>query len=262
MSLILTTVDAMGTATLTLNRPEVHNAINEELVTTLTSELRRVDADPKVRVVVITATGRSFSAGVDLEKLRRIHQATAEEMLHDTGVVSNMLETLDTLSKPTIAQVQGAAFAGGIGLIACCDIAVAAAGAIFGITEVRVGLAPIILNSYLIRRIGMANTRRYTLTGERFDAREAQAMGLISEVTHAEFLPALVARYASQLRRGSPVALAATKFSLSELARADVAPPMNELVKRLTALRQGPEAREGTTAFLEKRPPNWIKETS
>jgi len=257
MSLVLTHIDPDGTATLTLNRPEVHNAMNEELVATLTAELRRVEADPAVRLVVIAATGRSFSAGIDLSKLQRMHHATPEEMLADTVAVSQMLATLDKLAKPTIAKVQGAAFAGGIGLIACCDVAIASAGALFGVTEVRIGLAPLVLNPYLVRRIGMAATRRYTLTGERFDAREAQSMGLVCEVVHAEQLAPTVAKYADLFRRGAPNALATAKAALAELGRAQDGPPPEEMVHRLAVLRQGPEAREGTRAFLEKRSPSW-----
>lgn len=257
MSLVLTHVDVAGTATLTLNRPDVHNAMNEELVATLTAELRSAQANPAVRVIVLAAAGRSFSAGIDLAKLQRMHHATPEEMLADTVAVSTMLETLDTIGKPTIAKVQGAAFAGGIGLIACCDIAVASAGAIFGITEVRIGLAPLVLNPYLIRRIGMAATRRYILTGERFDAREAQAMGLVCEVAHAEHLSALVDKYADLFRRGAPQAITTAKASLTELARVNAGPPIEEMVVRLAAMRQSTEAREGTAAFLEKRKPSW-----
>ena len=260
MSLVLTESGADGTTTLTLNRPEVHNAMNEEVVATLTSALHRAESDPAVRVVVLAAIGRSFSAGVDLEKLERMHRASQEEMLADTGALSGLLETLDTLSKPTIAKVQGAAFGGGIGLIACCDVAVASAGALFGITEVRIGLAPLVLNPYLIRRIGLAATRRYILTGERFDAREAQAMGLVSEVAHAEQLSAVVAKYVDQFRRGGPQALAAAKASVSELGRDPTGPPPDVMVKRLAALRTSPEAREGTSAFLRKRKPAWQTE--
>jgi len=257
MSVVLTSVDAHGTATLTLNRPEVHNALNEEVVALMTSELKRLDADPAVRVVVIAANGRSFSAGVDLAKLQRMHRATPEEMRADTLAVSGMLETLDKLSKPTIAKVQGAAFAGGIGLIVCCDLAVGAAGVIFGITEVRVGLAPLVLNQYLLRRIGAAATRRYILTGERFDAHAARDMGLLADVVQAEHLNASVARFVDQLRRGAPGSLAASKASLAELTHAAGAPPLDELVGRLARLRQGPESREGAAAFLEKRSPSW-----
>lgn len=260
MPVLLTELAGNGALTLSLNRPEVHNAINEELVSALTEELRRADTDPAVRVVVLAAAGRSFSAGIDLEKLRRVHAASPEEMLADTKHTATLMETLDTLSKPTIARVQGAAFAGGVGLIACCDIAVAAAGAIFGITEVRIGLAPLLLNPYFIRRMGFANTRRLILTGERFDAREAQQFGLISEVAHAEHLSALVARHVDLLRRASPDALASAKASLTELGRAGNAPPIDELVGRLARLRHGAAAREGINAFLEKRPPAWAVE--
>lgn len=260
MPVLLTDLANNGALTLTLNRPEVHNAINEELVSALIAELRRAEADPAVRVLVLAAAGRSFSAGIDLDKLRRVHAASSEEMLADTKHTATLMETLDTLSKPTIARVQGAAFAGGVGLIACCDIAVAAAGAIFGITEVRMGLAPLLLNPYLIRRMGFSNTRRLILTGERFDAREAQQMGLISEVTHTEHLSALVAKHVDLLRRASPDALAAAKASVTELGRANSAPSIEELVGRLARLRHGSAAHEGITAFLEKRLPAWAVE--
>ena len=259
MSVLLTRVDTLGTATLTLNRPEVHNALNEELVHALTAELNRLAADAAVRVVVIAAAGRSFSAGVDLEKLQRMHQATPEQMRADTEAVVTMLETLDKFPKPTIGRIHGPAFGGGVGVAICCDLCIASSTVLFGITEVRVGLAPLVMNQYLLRRIGIAATRRYILTGERFDAHTARDIGLVAEVVQAEFLDATIARFVEQLRRGAPSALTAAKASLAELTHPEGTPSLDELVTCLARLRQGEESREGTAAFLEKRPPSWAR---
>jgi methylglutaconyl-CoA hydratase len=259
MSVVLVETDAFGTRTLTINRPEVHNAINEEVVATLTAELQRADTDPAVRVVVLAAAGRSFSAGVDLAKLQRLHSLSADEIRADTRAAWTMVNTLEHLSKPSIARVQGAAFAGGITLITACDIVVASVGALFSISEVRIGLAPLVMSPLLLQRIGMAAMRRYTLTGEKFDAREALAMGLVTEVAHDDQLSVVVARYAQALRLGAPGSLATTKALLNQLGREGATPPFDDMLERIVARRGSAEAREGTSAFLEKRRPAWTQ---
>lgn len=243
-------------ATVTLNRPERHNAFDDKVIAELTEALRAVDADSGARLLVLAAAGKSFSAGADLDWMRRMATYAEAENLADAKRLAALLQTLNFMAKPTIAAVQGAALGGGVGLIAACDIVVARPEAAFGLTEVRLGLIPAVISPYVAQAIGERAARRYFLTGERFDAKTALALGLVTEIS--EDLPASVARFAEMLLAGGPEALAAAKKLIRRVGRGTInAAMIDDTAERIARTRSGPEAREGIAAFFEKRKPSW-----
>ena len=251
---------ASGIATLRLNRPEVHNAFNDALIAELTEALRELDADASVRTVVLAANGPSFSAGADLQWMRRMAGYSPAENEADARALAGLMRTLDRLAKPTVAVVQGAAFGGGVGLVACCDIALAAEHATFALSEVRLGLIPAVISPYVMAAIGARAARRYFLTGERFDAAEARRLGLVQEVVPAADLPQALESVIVALTQGGPVAQAAAKRLVADLSDR---PIDDDVVKdtagRIARIRAGDEGREGVSAFLEKRKPAWVR---
>jgi methylglutaconyl-CoA hydratase len=245
-------------ATVWLNRPEVHNAFDDALIAGLTAELRRLDAAPEAKVVVLAARGQSFSAGADLHWMKRMAQYSEEENLRDAQALANLMRTLHGLRKPTIARVQGAAFGGGVGLVACCDIAVASKEALFCLSEVRLGMIPSVISPYVISAIGQRASQRYFLTAERFDADEAKRIGLVQGVVPAKSLDEAVATMGAHLIKGGPAALAAAKKLIADVSRRPIDDGLVEdTARRIAALRVSPEGREGIAAFLEKRKPEW-----
>lgn len=250
-----------GVASVTLNRPEVHNAFDDALIARLTEALREVGDDPGVRVVVLRGAGKSFSAGADLNWMQRMADYSRTQNLADAMGLAQLLRTLDTLPRPTIAAVHGAAFGGGVGLVAACDIAVAAETSAFSLSEVRLGLIPAVISPYVVAAIGARQARRYFLTAERFDAGEARRMGLVHEVTMADALEARVATIAAELLRGGPGALGAAKNLVAAVSiRPLDTTLMADTARRIADIRAGEEAREGVGAFLEKRKPRWFPE--
>jgi methylglutaconyl-CoA hydratase len=243
-------------ARLILNRPERHNAFDEALIEELTQAIDEAENDPSVRVLVLAANGKSFSAGADLDWMRRMSAYSEEENLADANRLALLLQRLNFIPKPTVAAVQGAALGGGVGLVAACDMAVGTAQAVFGLTEVRIGLIPATIGPYVVQAIGERAARRYFLTGERFDAATARELGLLHEV--AEDLEAAVARHVEALLLGGPEALAATKKLIRRVGRGPInAAMIEDTAARIARARAGGEAREGIAAFFEKRKPNW-----
>jgi methylglutaconyl-CoA hydratase len=248
-----------GVVWLTLDRPEIHNAFDDRLIAALTAELARLGADDAVRVVVLTGAGRSFSAGADLNWMRRTAAYGEAENLADARALAKLMQTLNELAKPTVARVNGTALGGGTGLVACCDLVIASERATFGTTEVRLGLIPAVIGPYVLAAVGPRQARRLMLTGERIGAAEAARLGLVHEVVAAEQLDATVERVVGELLKGSPAALAAAKRLVGDLAGRPVGPDLiDDTAQRIAALRAAPEAREGVGAFLEKRPPGWL----
>lgn len=251
---------AAGVATLTLNRPELHNAFDDALIAALTAALRRLEADPAVRVVVLAANGKSFSAGADLNWMRRMADYTVAQNLDDARGLAELMRTLNALAKPTVARVQGAAYGGGVGLVACCDIAVAADSASFCLSEVRLGLIPAVISPYVVNAIGERQARRYFVSAERFDAAEAQRIGLVHEVVPAAALDAKVSELLATLAGNGPAAMVAAK----DLARAVTRGPLDaamieDTARRIADIRASAEGREGLSAFLGKRRPAWLE---
>lgn len=255
---VLSTVDELGRATLTLNRPEMHNAFDDRLVAQLTDALWRLEADESVRVLLLTGTGKNFCAGADLGWMRRMAEFSFEQNLADAEALAELFRLLHALKKPTIAVVRGAAYGGGVGLVSCCDMAVAATGATFCLSETRLGIIPALISPYLVSAIGVRAAQRYCLSAERFDAAEAHRLGLIHEVADD---PAPVAdRISRALLQCAPQAVVAAKEQVERVAHAKVSLELiQETVQRIATIRASAEGKEGLSAFLEKRPPYWAK---
>jgi methylglutaconyl-CoA hydratase len=255
---LLIHLDSRGVATVTLNRPDLHNAFDDRLIAELTEALRGLQADPAVRLVVLTGAGKSFSAGADLNWMKRMALYSEAENRRDAEALALLMRTLNELDKPTIAVVQGAAIAGGCGLVACCDIALAAERASFAISEVRLGLIPAVISPYVVAAIGERAARRYFLTAESFDAREAERIGLVHGVFKAEHLAIAVSQLCDILVANGPQALAAAKRMIRRVARVPVDDALiSETAHRIAEIRVGAEGREGIASFLEKRKPGW-----
>ena len=246
-------------ATVWLNRPEVHNAFNATVIEELTAALTRLDADAQVRVVVLAGRGKSFSAGADLNWMKAAGAASFEENLEDASRLARMLWQIAHMGKPTIARVHGAALGGGMGLASACDLCIASQRAVFATSEVRFGIIPSAISPYVIRAIGVRQAKRYFQSAERIDAARAFALGLAHEVVEEEALDAKIEEVVQALLAGGPKAQAAAK----ELIDAVADRPLSEAVledtaQRIARLRATDEAREGLSAFLEKRPAAWV----
>ncbi len=246
-------------ARLRLNRPQLHNAFDATLIAALTGALESVAADPDVRVVVVEGEGASFSAGADLNWMRGMAAASEEENRRDSLALARLMRTLDELPKPTIARVQGAAFGGGVGLVACCDIAIATANAKFGLTEAKLGLLPAVISPYVIEAIGPRQARRWFATAEMFDAATARRIGLLHDVVDDEAaLDAAVQRQIDLLLKAGPVAAAGAKALVRRVAGQSDRDRLDaDNAALIAALRVSPEGQEGLGAFLDKRAPAW-----
>jgi methylglutaconyl-CoA hydratase len=259
---ILTHIDDHGVATLTMNRPELHNAFDDLLIAELTAELKRLEADESVRVVLLASSGKSFSAGADLSWMRRMAGYSREENLADAKGLAVLMKTLNFLKKPTIALVQGAAYGGGVGLVACCDIVIAARRATFCLSEVKLGIMPAVISPYVVEAIGTRAARRYFQTAESFDAAEAHRLGLVHElVDDRDDLPARAERICSALLKNGPRAMREAKELVSFVSRGPIDDDMIAgTAERIARVRASVEGKVGVTAFLEKRKPAWVKE--
>jgi methylglutaconyl-CoA hydratase len=246
-----------GVATVTLNRPELHNAFNPELIAALRDGLRALAGDDAVRVVVLTGAGRSFCAGADLNWMHAAVEFTVEENERDALVLTEMLEAIAGCPKPVVARVNGAALAGGAGLVAAADIAIAVESARFGFTEARLGLVPATISPYVVRRIGESQARALFLTAERFEAARALAIGLVHECVPAGQLDDAVARTVADLLHGGPLALAENKALIDGIRDRRGDDLARYTAGAIARLRVSPEGQEGLRAFLEKRPPAW-----
>lgn len=252
--------DEHGVATLTLNRPQKHNALSAALLEALSGALSAVATDPAARVLVLTGAGPTFCAGADIDEMRRAAEATMAENEAEAGKLAALLARLEVMPKPTVARVQGNAFGGALGLIGACDVAIGAELAVFALTEVRLGIIPAMISPYVVRAIGQRQAQRFFLTGERISAATAQRIGLLHEVVPAERLDATVSEVTADLLRGAPGAQAEIKRLLrhvagrSEVADAELAGQTAQWIARLRASAEG---REGLSSFLEKRAPSW-----
>jgi methylglutaconyl-CoA hydratase len=246
-------------AIVVLNRPEVHNAFNETLIAELTVALRAMDRDPDVRAIVLAGAGESFCAGADLNWMKKMAAFSPAQNLADANALATMLATLDTLSKPTIARVHGAVFGGGVGLVACCDIAIGTQDAMFSFSEARLGLIPATISPYIIEAIGPRAARRYFLTAERFTAAEAYRLGLLHDLALPEELDARVNELLGTLLTAGPLAQAECKALLRAIANRPVDSRMiADTAQRIARVRSSPEGREGVAAFLAKRKAAWV----
>jgi len=247
------------TTTVTLNRPEVRNAFNDEVIAELTAVFLALSEREEIRCIVLAAAGTAFCAGADLNWMKRMAGYTREENLADAQALAHMLRVVYRCPKPVIARVQGDVYAGGTGLVAACDIAVSADSAGYCLSETRLGLVPATISPYVIRAMGPRAAHRYFLTAERFDAAEALRIGFVHEVVAAEELDAKVAQIAGALVSAGPAAVKACKALVQDVALEEID---NGLIARtvegIADIRVSPEGREGIQSFLEKRKPSWL----
>ncbi len=246
-------------ATVTLNRPEVRNAFNDEVIAELTAAFRDLGGREDVRCIVLAGNGRAFCAGADLNWMRRMAGYTHDENLADAAALAEMLRVIYRCPKPTIARVQGDVYAGGTGLVAACDIAVSVDTAHYCLSEVKLGLIPATVSPYVIRAMGARAAHRYFLTAERFDAAAALRIGLVHEVVAPPALDAKVAELAQTLIQAGPDAVKACKQLVQDVAWQEITPQLiAATVGGIANIRVSPEGREGVQSFLQKRKPAWL----
>ncbi len=248
-----------GVATVTLNRPEVRNAFNDEVIAELTACFGGLGARDDVRCVVLAANGIAYCAGADLNWMKRMAGYSREENLADAGELAEMLRTIYECPKPTIARVQGDVYAGGTGPVAACDIAVSVDSAQYCLSEVKLGLIPATISPYVIRAMGARAAHRYFLTAERFDAAEALRIGFVHEVVTAAELDGKVAEIAQTLVNAGPQAVRLCKKLVQDVAEQPISPGLVQMtVEGIADIRVSAEGREGVQSFLQKRKPNWL----
>ncbi|WP_226647024.1 enoyl-CoA hydratase/isomerase family protein [Microbulbifer variabilis] len=256
---LLCEVDSEGVATVTLNRPEIHNAFDDELIHELATTFDTLAQNPAVRVLVLASNGKSFSAGADLNWMKRMATYSEEENRRDAAALAAMLYKLDTFPAPTIARVQGAAFGGAVGLVSCCDMAVASERASFCLSEVKIGLLPATISPYVINAIGTRHARRYFVTAERFSAERAEQIGLVSEVCAEGDLDLHVQKLVNAIADNGPKAVAMAKQLAMSMSNRVINDELQGQTSALiAAVRVSPEGQEGLSAFLEKRAPQWM----
>ncbi|MDA5133880.1 MULTISPECIES: enoyl-CoA hydratase/isomerase family protein [Psychrobacter] len=246
-------------ATVTLNRPEIRNAFNDEMITELTEVFNKLGTDNNVRVIVLAAAGKAFCAGADLNWMRAMADYSYKENLADADKLAQMLKTIYECPKPTIAAIQGDVYAGGMGLVAVCDVAIAVRIANFCLSEVRLGLAPATISPYVIKALGARASQRYFLSAEVFDAKKARQLGFIHERVSEESLDDAVAAFCDKVVKNSPDAVKTCKRLLHEVAGAPITDELiADTVKGIADIRSSEQGKEGVQAFLQKRKPSWL----
>ena len=255
---IVTEIDH-GVGIITLNRADRHNAFDDAMINEISAAIDAMATDPDVRVVVFSSTGKSFCAGADLNWMKRMAGYTYDASLEDSRALAEMFRRVRQCPKPTVARVQGSAYGGGVGLVAACDIAIAVFDAQFALTEVKLGLIPAVISPHVIAAIGERYARRFMLTAERFSAAEAYRIGLLHEIVNdASALDEALNEIVDALLANGPDALAECKKLIDAVAWRELSPDLIEdTAQRITRRRASNEGREGMSAFLEKRAPNW-----
>ncbi|MBT2304818.1 enoyl-CoA hydratase/isomerase family protein [Variovorax paradoxus] len=254
-------IEQAGPATwIWMNKPEVHNAFDEQLIAELTELIGALDVQPQVRVIVLGGRGKSFSAGANLNWMRRQGAASAQANLADARKLANLFKSLSECATPTVARVHGPALGGGMGLASACDICIASERASFATSEVKFGIIPAAISPYVLRAIGERQAYRYFQTAERIDAATAKDLGLAHEVVAAESLDEMVQKIVEALLAGGPLSQHAATGLIRAVANRPVsAEIVEDTARRIATLRSTPEAKEGLAAFLEKRPANWLR---
>ncbi len=250
--------EGRGVGYITLTRGEIHNAFDDQLIADLTGAFEAMQNNDDVEVVVLNAEGKSFSAGADLNWMRRMADYSWQENFQDSQALAKLMNTIYSLSKPTLCMVQGAAFGGGVGLVACCDIVIASERASFCLSEVKLGLIPAVISPYVVKAIGERQAQRYFLTAERFKANQAKEFGLVHEVVAEEALQTKTHEMISTLLSNGPQAVVAAKDLIRAVEGKDINQElMDETAKRIADIRASEQGKEGLNAFLEKRPADW-----
>ncbi len=257
---ILVQIDANGVATLSLNRPDVHNAFDDNMIAEMTKALNELSNDKSVRLVVLKSNGKHFSAGADIAWMQKMAQFDEMANLKDADALAQLMYQLHRFRKPTLAIVQGNAYGGGVGLIACCQIVIAANTAQFCFSEAKLGLIPAVISPYIVKAIGQRNTRAYFLNAKSFDAMRAQQMGLCHEVVAKEALETAEHDMIQCLLKNGPQAQVAINDLIDELQLLKIDEQLVSLTaKTIATIRVSNEGQEGLKAFLEKREPSWSK---
>jgi methylglutaconyl-CoA hydratase len=253
--------DARGFVTVTMNRPDVHNAFDDVLIKKMTLTLQEIDKQDDVLAIIIRGSGKSFSAGADLNWMRRMADYSWEQNYQDSLALASLMSTLAGMRKTTIAAVQGAAFGGGVGLVACCDIAIASNKAKFCLSEVKLGLIPAVISPYVVEAIGKRNANRYFITAEIFNGIQAKDLGLVSEVVDIDGFDAHIENLLDGIAKNGPESIYAAKKLIELVANKKISEDLiRETASRIADQRASSEGKEGVSAFLEKRNPNWIKD--
>ncbi len=246
---------------ITLNRAQVHNAFNPQMISELTNEFTAQSRNPEIRVIVLTGDGKSFSAGADLLYMEASKDFTLDENQQDAVKLEKLFNTIYTTSKPIVGRINGAAFGGGVGLVTLCDVAIAVESAIFAFSEVNLGIMPAVISPYVIPKIGYSQATRYFLTGERIDVKTALRIGLIHETaTDTEELNQKVTTVVNHLLTSGPIAMAQIKEMLEKNRTTSFEEVRSYLINKIAEVRTSPEGKEGLKAFLEKRSPKWKKD--
>ena len=260
MEFTLLTIRREGAiAHVALARPEVRNAFNAELIAQMHAAFEQFDADAGVRAVVLSGEGKTFCGGADIQWMRGSLELSREANLEDARAMSRMFRAIDTLRKPLIGRIHGAALGGGSGLVACCDVAIASSDTLFGFTETKLGIMPAVISPFVLAKIGLSHARALALTGERFDAARALAIGLVHQVVPTEAdLDAAIERVVREVRSASPTGIAATKALFARVSEETYDATLETTAQAIAAQRTSAEGQDGLRAFLEKRPAAWM----
>ena len=245
------------TATIILNRPEVHNAMNEKLMRELTSCFKDLSKNENIRIIILTGEGKSFCAGADLNWMKKMVNYSREENIEDSQLLTDLYESIYNCPKPVLARVNGHAFGGGIGLFAACDIVIAVQGCKFAFSEVKLGIIPAVISTYVGRRMNISTMRRLFLTGERFDSDYAKEIGLVDYVTTKEEIDDTIKKYVDLLFSSGPNAIKEVKILLDKYEKMSIEDYKKFTIEKISELRVSKEGQEGINAFLEKRKSNW-----
>ena len=261
MNKVITQIDSRGVAQVILNNPDKHNAFDDQMIIELTNAFNALAANANVRIMLLKSEGKSFSAGADLEWMKRMASYSYQQNLNDAHALAAMLKALHQMPIPTIARVQGAAFGGAVGLISCCDIAVASSKASFALSEVKIGLVPSTISPYVIAAIGERHAKRYFMTAERFDANTALQISLVHEAVEEQFLDDKVEQLITAILSNGPEAVVAAKqlvFAVS--GKAIDSSLIEHTCEVIAGIRVSAQGQEGLSAFLDKRKPHWLKD--
>ena len=261
MNKVITQIDSRGIAQVTLNNPDKHNAFDDQMIIELTNAFNALAANANVRIMLLKSEGKSFSAGADLEWMKRMASYSYQQNLNDARALAAMLKALHQMPIPTIARVQGAAFGGAIGLISCCDIALASSNASFALSEVKIGLVPSTISPYVIAAIGERHAKRYFMTAERFDTNTALQISLVHEAVEEQFLDDKVEQLITAILSNGPEAVVAAKqlvFAVS--GKAIDSSLIEHTCEVIAGIRVSAQGQEGLSAFLDKRKPHWLKD--
>lgn len=260
MSNLITKIDSRGVAYITLNRPDIHNAFDEELISNLIKEFNELEKNPKVRIAALLGEGESFCAGADLNWMKKMVNFSQEENYKDAKHLANLFFSLNNFKKPLLAKVHGNVLGGGVGLVAVCDFVIASNLTRFGLTEVRLGLVPAVISPYVVSKIGKSNAHAFFLSGIRFGADKAKEMGLVHQTCEGDELNVEFERILDGFLKAGPQASVKAKELLNQIGNPIDEKTIDLTCKFISNIRVSIEAQEGMNALLQKRAPNWVKE--